>query len=157
MIFFFKFKVLKQYLRDFPSGVVDKNLPAKAGDIGSVPGLGRFHMPQSNKACVPQTTGPRPRAFSKRSHCKEKPSTAIKGSPCLRLSNKDPAQPKIKQTAEQNKNKQDLSPFLIMAVCACLRPGVFFPGSRESGAGGTKEGEAGPPGKLSVGVYVRTC
>ena len=28
---------------DFPGGPVDKNLPAKAGDTGSIPGLGRFH------------------------------------------------------------------------------------------------------------------
>ena len=81
----------------------------------------------------------------------------MKGSPCLQLSNEDSAQPKIKQTTKQNKDKQDLSPFLTMAVCACLRPSVFFPGSRDKGAGGTKEGKAGPPGKLSVGVSVRTC
>ena len=29
---------------DFPCGLVDKNLPANVGDMGSVPGLGRFHM-----------------------------------------------------------------------------------------------------------------
>ena len=29
-------------MRDFP----DRNLPANAGDTDSVPGLGRFHMPQ---------------------------------------------------------------------------------------------------------------
>ena len=33
----------------FPGGSVVKNLPAKsAGDIGSVPGPGRSHMPWSN-------------------------------------------------------------------------------------------------------------
>ena len=31
-----------------------KNLPANAGDMGSTPGPGGSHMPQSNKACVPQ-------------------------------------------------------------------------------------------------------
>ena len=30
------------------------NLPANAGDMGSIPGPGRSHMPQSNKARVPQ-------------------------------------------------------------------------------------------------------
>ena len=35
--------------QDFPGGRVDKNLSANAGDMGSVPGPGRFHMPlQSN-------------------------------------------------------------------------------------------------------------
>ena len=32
----------------FPGGTVVKNLPANAGDMGSSPGLGRSHMPQSN-------------------------------------------------------------------------------------------------------------
>ena len=39
---------------DFPGGTVVKNLPASAGDTGSSPGPGRFHMPQSNEACAPQ-------------------------------------------------------------------------------------------------------
>ena len=33
---------------DRPGGAVDGNLPASAGDMGSIPGLRRFHMPQSN-------------------------------------------------------------------------------------------------------------
>ena len=33
---------------DFPVGVVVKNSPASAGDMGSSPGPGRSHMPQSN-------------------------------------------------------------------------------------------------------------
>ena len=33
---------------------MDKNLPVCAGDVGSVPGLGRFHMTQSHKTRVPQ-------------------------------------------------------------------------------------------------------
>ena len=31
-----------------PGGAVVKNPPANAGDTGSIPGLGRSHMPQSN-------------------------------------------------------------------------------------------------------------
>ena len=34
--------------RDFPGGSVVKNPPANAGDMGSSPGPGRSHMPQSN-------------------------------------------------------------------------------------------------------------
>ena len=34
--------------RDFPGGAVVKNPPANAGDMGSIPGPGRFHMPRSN-------------------------------------------------------------------------------------------------------------
>ena len=32
----------------FPGGAVVKNPPANAGDVGSGPGLGKFHMPRSN-------------------------------------------------------------------------------------------------------------
>ena len=39
---------LKMNARDFPRGAVVKNPPAKAGDTGSIPGLGRSHMPWSN-------------------------------------------------------------------------------------------------------------
>ena len=33
---------------DFPGGLVVRNLPANAGDTGSIPDLGRFHVPWSN-------------------------------------------------------------------------------------------------------------
>ena len=33
---------------DSPGSTVVKNLPANAGDMGSSPGLGRFHMLRSN-------------------------------------------------------------------------------------------------------------
>ena len=35
-------------MRGFPGGPVVKNPPANAGDTGSIPGLGRFHMPWDN-------------------------------------------------------------------------------------------------------------
>ena len=38
----------------FPGGPVVKSLPANEGDTGSIPYLGRFHMPQGNEARVPQ-------------------------------------------------------------------------------------------------------
>ena len=34
--------------KDFPDDALDKSLPANAGDMGSIPGLGRFHMLQSS-------------------------------------------------------------------------------------------------------------
>ena len=40
--------IKKMWHRDFPGGSVVKDLPANAGDTGSSPGLGRFHMPRSN-------------------------------------------------------------------------------------------------------------
>ena len=41
-------------LGGFPGGAVVENLPANAGDMGSSPGLGGFHMPRSNWAREPQ-------------------------------------------------------------------------------------------------------
>ena len=48
------FHGFKDILGDFPRGTVDRNLPANVGDMGLIPGLGRFHKPQSNSPCVPQ-------------------------------------------------------------------------------------------------------
>ena len=39
-----------------------KNLPATAGDMGSIPGLGRSHMPQNSEARAPQLLSLRSRA-----------------------------------------------------------------------------------------------
>ena len=39
---------IKIFVLSFPCGSVVKNLPANAGDAGSIPGLGRSHMPQGN-------------------------------------------------------------------------------------------------------------
>ena len=44
----YKEKILKAAREGFPSGAVVKNPPAKAGDTGFSPGLGRSHMPRSN-------------------------------------------------------------------------------------------------------------
>ena len=38
----------KVKLRDFPGGTVVKNRPANAGNMCSIPGPGRSHMPQHN-------------------------------------------------------------------------------------------------------------
>ena len=38
----------KMHLFGFPGGAVVKNTPANAGDMGSIPGPGRSHMPWSN-------------------------------------------------------------------------------------------------------------
>ena len=39
---------LNRRIQDFPGGPVVKNPPAKAGDMGSIPGPGRLHMPRGN-------------------------------------------------------------------------------------------------------------
>ena len=40
--------------KGFPGGSVIKDLPANAGDMGSIPGLGRSHMLRSKSAHEPQ-------------------------------------------------------------------------------------------------------
>ena len=45
---------LRICLPGFPGGAVVESLPANAGDTGSSPGLGRSHMPRSNKVREPQ-------------------------------------------------------------------------------------------------------
>ena len=39
---------IKNVTEDFPGGLVVKNPLVNAGDTGLIPGLGRFHMIQSN-------------------------------------------------------------------------------------------------------------
>ena len=41
-------KYIKNSYRDFPGGAVVKNPPANAGDMDSIPGMGRSHRPRSN-------------------------------------------------------------------------------------------------------------
>ena len=36
--------MFQELLEDFPGGPVVQNPPADAGDIGSIPGPGRFHL-----------------------------------------------------------------------------------------------------------------
>ena len=48
--------------RDFPGATVVRNLPASAGDTGSIPGPGRSHMRRSNKVRAPQLLSLRSRA-----------------------------------------------------------------------------------------------
>ena len=38
--------------KDFVGGIVGKNPPASAGDMGLIPGLERFHIRWSNWACA---------------------------------------------------------------------------------------------------------
>ena len=63
--------------KDFSGGPVVKNLPANAGDTGSIPCPGRSLLPQGNSAHVPQLLKPqclKPVLHNKRSHSNEKPS-----------------------------------------------------------------------------------
>ena len=43
-------------VQDSPGGTVHKNLSASAGNMGLIPGPGRFHMPWSNQSPQGTTT-----------------------------------------------------------------------------------------------------
>ena len=43
---------------DFPGVPVVKSPPASAGGMGSIPGLGRFHMLRDDWTCAPQLLSP---------------------------------------------------------------------------------------------------
>ena len=49
---------IKPSCQGFPVGLVVKHLPRNEKDTGSIPGPGRSHMPQSNRACVLQLLNP---------------------------------------------------------------------------------------------------
>ena len=53
----------KKKLQVFPGGSRVKNQPANAGDMGSIPGLRRWHRPRSHEAHVPQLLSPCSRAW----------------------------------------------------------------------------------------------
>ena len=64
------------HAQDFPSDTVDRNPPASAGDMNSIPGPGRSHMPQSNLAQMRQLLKYvclEPVLHNRRSPCNEKP------------------------------------------------------------------------------------
>ena len=75
-------------LRDLPGGPVVKNLPANAGETGSTPGPGRFHMPKGNEAYEPQPLSPR--ALEPRAPRQEKPLKREDRTPRLESSPHSP-------------------------------------------------------------------
>ena len=52
----------KRLAGDFPGGAIDKSLPDNAGNVGLIPGVGRFHKPWSNCIHMPQLLNPGSRA-----------------------------------------------------------------------------------------------
>ena len=43
---------IKKKKQDFPGGAVDKNPPDNTESTGSIPGPGRFYMPQQLSPCT---------------------------------------------------------------------------------------------------------
>ena len=70
---------LKLNIQNFPGSPVVENLPANAGEMGSIPGPGRSHMLQDLSSCA-TTAEPAPGAHDLQ---QEKPSQLEKPSPQL--------------------------------------------------------------------------
>ena len=68
-------------LEDFSGGTVDKNLPAIAGDMGLIPGLGRSHMPWSSLAHISTPPKSLPCALQREATARRNLCTTTKSSP----------------------------------------------------------------------------
>ena len=67
--------------KGFTGGPVAKTLPANAGDVASIPGPVRVHMPRGDRTCVPRRVQPRePVLCNKRSHLNEKLAHQLESS-----------------------------------------------------------------------------
>ena len=80
-----------------------KNPPANAGDMGSISGPGRYHMPQSNYASVRQLlkrAHPEPVLCTKRSPCSEKPVHCSEEQPLLTAARESPQAARRTSTAK---------------------------------------------------------
>ena len=100
----YKLGNIKNSVWGFPGGAVVESLPANAGDTGSGPGLGRSHMPRSNKTREPQILSLR--VWSLCSATREAatvrgPRTAMKSAPRLLQLERALAQKRRPNTAKK--------------------------------------------------------
>ena len=94
---------IKRPFEGFPGGAVVENLPAKAGDTGSSPGLGRSHMPRSNWAHELQLLSLRvwsPCSATREAAMVRGPRTTMKSGPRLPQLEKALAQKRRPNTAK---------------------------------------------------------
>ena len=96
-------------IQGFPGGAVVENLPAKAGDTGSSPGLGGSHVPRSNWAREPRLLSLR--VWSLCSATREAstvrgPRTAMRSGPRLPQLEKALAQKRRPNTAKNKINNK---------------------------------------------------
>ena len=126
---------VNNFCEGFPDGPVVKNFPCNARNTGSVPGLGRLHMPRSNLACVPQLLNPcaaNTEAWMHLSLCSAaregttvgSPCTTMKSSPCSWQLERAWVQQRRPSTTKKKKktNPFDIlptSPLPISDHCVC--------------------------------------
>ena len=104
---------------DFPSAPVVKNLLVNAGDMGLIPGQGRFHVLLSNPAHVPNywVHVPAARAPNQEKPHNEKPTHHNSSSPCLpQLEKACTQQWKSSITKKKQKRQRAREPELALHV-----------------------------------------
>ena len=125
----FYHNVFKSQCPGLPSGPVIKNPPASAGDMGLIPGVGRFHMLWGNWAHGLQLLSPHTRACSttRETTAVRSLSAATKSRPHLlqiakaHMQQEDPAQPPSKKKKKTLLKKR--SQYLITPLLSCLSDG----------------------------------
>ena len=101
-----------------------ESLPANAGDTSSSPGLGRSHMPRSNKAREPQLLSLRVWTLcsaTREATIVRGPRTAMKSGPCLPQLEKALAQKRRPNTAKKKKKCFQYNVNIIYGVYFCKR------------------------------------
>ena len=129
----FRSKKKKKTHAGFPGGTVVENLPASAGDTGSSPGLGGYHVPRSGWAREPQLLSLRVWSLcsaARGAAIVRGPRTAMKSGPRLPQLEKALAQRRRPNTAinkltnkqTNNNNKKDTCiPMFIAALFTIAR------------------------------------
>ena len=95
--------------RDSPSVPVVKNLPANAGDTGSIPGPGRFHKPGGGKPRGPQLlkpVHPEPTGHNERGPHSEEPVPCSRDQPLLTTGRENPHTTMKVQHSPNTRNKK---------------------------------------------------
>ena len=95
--------------RDSPSVPVVKNLPANAGDTGSIPGPGRFHKPGGGKPRGPQLlkpVHPEPTGHNERGPHSEEPVPRSRDQPLLTTGRENPHATMKVQHSPNTRNKK---------------------------------------------------
>ena len=94
--------------RDLPGGPVVKNLLAKAGDLGWLPGPGRLHIPWGSKGREPQLLKPvclEPVLCKRRSHALGSLRAVAREQPPLGTTEKASAQPRRRAQPQIKRKK----------------------------------------------------
>ena len=124
----------KKQREDCSGGPVVRRLPANAGDVGSIPDPGIFHIPQGNKVHAPQLLNPWPRACTpqgEKSSQWEAHAPQPESGPCSSQLEKSPHAATKAQSSQNRTNGNDglkVHLLLLLSPHSYCRPvtGLFI-------------------------------